>query len=136
LLHIGLYNGAYKYVINVMNIIYLIYIKILCSRNYCCWFWSLLVMLTPMLVWGEMQSTLRMTIASLHFSSLPSLHPSFFHRVHPPPRASSSCVYSQCAVLIAVGPCVKGHFIHAGPTFGPGVLLLLLTIALFSINIK
>jgi hypothetical protein len=37
-----------------------------------------------------------------------------FYRVHPPKRASSSCVYSQCAVHIAVGPCAKGHFIHTG----------------------
>jgi hypothetical protein len=35
-------------------------------------------------------------------------------------------VYSQCAVHIVVGPCAKGHFIHAGPFSGPGVLLLLL----------
>jgi hypothetical protein len=35
-----------------------------------------------------------------------------YHRVHPLKRASSSCVYSQCAVHIVVGPCAKGHFIH------------------------
>jgi hypothetical protein len=34
-------------------------------------------------------------------------------------------VYSQCDVHIVVGPCTKGHFIHAG-SLGPGVLLLLL----------
>jgi hypothetical protein len=37
-----------------------------------------------------------------------------FYRVHPPKRASSSCVYSQCVVHIVVGPCVKGQIIHAG----------------------
>jgi hypothetical protein len=46
--------------------------------------------------------------------------------VHPPLRARSFCVYSQCVVHIVVGPCVKGHFIHAGSSSGPGVLLLLL----------
>jgi hypothetical protein len=34
-----------------------------------------------------------------------------------------TCVY---AVHIAVGPCVKGHFIHTGPTFGPIVVVVLL----------
>jgi hypothetical protein len=37
-----------------------------------------------------------------------------FYRVHPLKRASSSCVYSQCAVHSAVGPCAKRHFIHTG----------------------
>jgi hypothetical protein len=46
-------------------------------------------------------------------SSLPNPSPPPFYRVHPPKRASSSCVYSQCAVYIVVGPCAKGHFIHA-----------------------
>jgi hypothetical protein len=45
------------------------------------------------------------------------------------PRVSSSCVYSQCAVHTAMGPCAKGHFIHAG-TNGPGVPLLLLLLCL------
>jgi hypothetical protein len=36
------------------------------------------------------------------------------YRVHPPSRASSPCVYSQCAVHAVVGPCANGHFIHAG----------------------
>jgi hypothetical protein len=39
---------------------------------------------------------------------------------------SSSCVYSQCVVHTEVGPCAKGHFIHAGASSRPGVLLLLL----------
>jgi hypothetical protein len=34
-------------------------------------------------------------------------------------------IYSQCAMHIVVGPCAKGHFIHAG-FFVPRVLLLLL----------
>jgi hypothetical protein len=40
--------------------------------------------------------------------------------------SSSSCVYSQCAMHIVVGPCAKGHFIHAGASSGPEVLLLIL----------
>jgi hypothetical protein len=31
----------------------------------------------------------------------------------------SSCVYSQCAKHIAVGPCAKGHYIHTKPTLDP-----------------
>jgi hypothetical protein len=62
---------------------------------------------------------------SLYYLIPPFLFPPF-HRVHPPLRASSSCVYSHCVVRIAVGPCAKGHFIHVMPTFGPRVLFLLL----------
>jgi hypothetical protein len=51
------------------------------------------------------------------------------HRVHPPLRVSSSCVYSQCAVRIAMGPCANGHFNHVG-SFGPAVLLLLAVVNL------
>ena len=40
-----------------------------------------------------------------------------------------TCVY---VVHIAMGPCAKGHFIHARPTFGPGVLLLLLLLLVSS----
>jgi hypothetical protein len=40
--------------------------------------------------------------------------PPLFYRVHPLKRASSSRLYSQCAVYIVVVPCAKGHFIHAG----------------------
>jgi hypothetical protein len=45
------------------------------------------------------------------FSPIPISLP--FYRVHPLKRASSSYVYSQCAVHIVVGPCAKGHFIRA-----------------------
>jgi hypothetical protein len=66
----------------------------------------------------------------LTLSFLPPPFTTLPHRVHPPPRVSSSyaysqCAYSQCAVHTAMGPCTKGHFIHAG-TYGPGVPLLLL----------
>jgi hypothetical protein len=44
----------------------------------------------------------------------PVVLPYPFYRVHPPLRANSSCVYSQCAVHAVVGPCANGHFIHAG----------------------
>jgi hypothetical protein len=44
--------------------------------------------------------------------------PLFFCRVRPLKKVSSSCVYSQCAVHIVVGPYAKGHFIHAG-SLGP-----------------
>jgi hypothetical protein len=47
------------------------------------------------------------------FSLLPNTYLPLFYRVHSLKRASSSCVYSQCAVHIVVGPCAKGHFIHA-----------------------
>jgi hypothetical protein len=53
-------------------------------------------------------------MAILTLSFLPPPYSAWSHRIHPPPRVSSSCVYSQCAVHIVVGPCVKGHFIHAG----------------------
>ena len=46
-------------------------------------------------------------------------YPTPFHRVHPPSRASSSCIYSQCAMHIAVGPRAKGYFILARPTLDP-----------------
>ena len=47
-------------------------------------------------------------------SPLSQPYPPPFYRVHPPKKASSYCIYSQCAVHIVVGPCAKGHFIHAG----------------------
>jgi hypothetical protein len=56
-------------------------------------------------------SALSFTVTSFLFSLTPTPLP--FYKVHPLKRASSSCVYSQCAVHIVVGPCTKGHFIHA-----------------------
>jgi hypothetical protein len=47
----------------------------------------------------------------------PPFLPYPFYRVHPPSRANSSCVYSQCAVYAVVGPCANGHFIHAGTSW-------------------
>jgi hypothetical protein len=50
----------------------------------------------------------------------------FFLCVHIMFIKHSSCVYSQYVVHTMVGPCAKGHFIHARASSRPGVLLLLL----------
>jgi hypothetical protein len=49
-------------------------------------------------------------------------------KVHPPSRASSSCVYSQCVVDTTVGPCAKRHFIHVGPTLDPEFFFFFLSV--------
>jgi hypothetical protein len=77
---------------------------------------------------GSLLTVLYSPIPPFH-SFPPPTYPTPFYRVHPLPSASSSCVYSQCAVHIVVGSCMKGHFIHAGAFSGPGVLLLLVLVS-------